>query len=249
MQIVIVEDELRVRNGLINLIPKINEHYKVCGYAENGYEGIKVVRDHQPDLVISDIQMPKMDGLTMISQIKSMGLSPKFVLLSGYAEFQYAQQGIQLGVKEYLLKPITVAKLSQLLETLDEKEKSYTVGEAQYPPLIQAIIQFIDENYAQRLGLDVFAEEYHMTPEYISLMFTKKTGMTFSNYLKKVRIEHAKDLLIHSNMKVYEIACRVGYSDQKYFSKVFKEYTGVTPKQYALANAHRQKKDGSVHFS
>lgn len=242
MRIIIVEDELRVRNGLINLIQKLSSDYKIVGDAENGYEGVKMIRDQDPDVVISDIKMPKMDGLTMISQVQEIGLSPVFVILSGHAEFTYAQQGIQLGIKEYLLKPIIVAKVEQLLAGLNKKEQLYELGQAQYPPLIQAIIQDIEENYGRRIGLDTFAEQYHLTPEYISLMFTKKTGITFSTYLKKTRIEHAKELLLHSDMKVYEIACRVGYADQKYFSKVFKEYTGITPKQFALAASYHKKK-------
>ena len=72
------------------------------------------------------------------------------------------------------------------------------------------------------------------SPEYLSNLFAKETGMTFSNYLKKVRIEKAKELILTTDMKIYEVACSVGYPDQKYFSKVFKEYTGVSAKQYAI---------------
>jgi two-component system response regulator YesN len=92
----------------------------------------------------------------------------------------------------------------------------------------------IEENFGMRLGLDTFAEKYRLTPEYISNLFAKETGMTFSNYLKRVRIEKAKELILQTDLKIYEVACSVGYPDQKYFSKVFKEYTGVSAKQFTL---------------
>lgn len=73
-----------------------------------------------------------------------------------------------------------------------------------------------------------------MTPEYLGNLFAKETGITFSNYLRQVRMEKAKELLTGTDMKIYEVACAVGYPDQKYFSKVFKEYVGVSAKQFAL---------------
>lgn len=100
--IVIVEDEFRIRQGLGRLINKVDMGCRVIGEAENGYEGLKMIRDMEPDIVITDIRMPKISGLEMIGKAKEMGASCTFVILSGYAEFEYARQGIKLGVQEYL---------------------------------------------------------------------------------------------------------------------------------------------------
>lgn len=234
-KIVIVEDEFRTRQGLGHLINKVDLGCRVIGDAENGYEGLKMIRDLEPDIVITDIRMPKMDGLEMIEKVKAMGIGCVFVILSGYADFEYARQGLRLGVKEYLLKPATISDVKELLRKLsDEGKQEENEQTAEYSPAVKEMVSVIEENYGMRLGLDGFSDRFRLTPEYLSNLFAKETGMTFSNYLKKVRMEKAKELILNTDMKIYEVAYSVGYPDQKYFSKVFKEYTGVSAKQYAM---------------
>ena len=219
-KIIIVEDEFRIRNGLSTLINKLDMGCKVIGEAENGFEGLKMISDMEPEVVITDIKMPKMDGLSMIRQAKEMGASCDFIILSGYAEFEYAQQGIQLGVMDYLLKPASVSDVKELLNKLnEEKEITQGLDRENCSDIVREMINVIEESYGMKLQLDVIAEKFHMT---------------LSNYLRQVRMEKAKELLTGTDMKIYEVACAVGYPDQKYFSKVFKEYVGVSAKQFAL---------------
>lgn len=233
--VLIVEDEMRTRQGLKNLINRMKLGCMVIGDAENGLEGLKMIQDLNPDIVITDIQMPKMNGLQMIRQAKEIGADAVFVILSGYAEFEYARQGIYLGVQEYLLKPVTITLVKELLEKLsaDDRDEQKESGQ-NYLPLIREVVEEIEQNYGRPLELNYFAEKFRVTPEYISNLFAKETGMPFSSFKKHVRMEKAKELIMQTNMKIYEVACAVGYPDQKYFSKVFKEYTGVSAKQYAL---------------
>ena len=233
MRIVVVEDELRVRHSLVKCIEKISPDYRVVAEADNGYDGMKAERDFEPDVVITDIQMPKIDGLSMIRQLKNMGLNPVFIILSGYAEFGYAQEGVRLGIRDYLLKPITVNNLRETLANIEHRGRAEEVEEEkQYSACIRAMVETIHNEYGKHLGMDLFAGKYKMAPEYLSTLFAKETGKTFSNYLKEVRMQKAKQLLEETDMKIYEIACQTGYPDQKYFSKVFKEYAGVSAKQY-----------------
>lgn len=237
--ILIVEDEVRIREGLARLINKVDMGCTVVGTAENGYEGLQMISRLEPDIVIADIQMPKMDGLKMIEQARALGAKCEYVILSGYSEFEYARKGLKLGVKDYLLKPVTIDLVKELLAKLtgDEAEKEEDRDKDQdkkYSRIVQGMLDEADKNYGMSLGLESFAEKYHMTPEYISNLFAREVGISFSNYKKKVRIEKAEMLLLTTNMKVYEVACAVGYPDQKYFSKVFKEYTGVSAKQFPL---------------
>lgn len=236
-KIIIVEDEMRIRTGLVRLIDRLNLGARVIGEAGDGVEGLRLIQDMEPDIVITDIQMPRLDGLEMIRKAKEMNFRCEFVILSGYAEFAYAQNAIRLGVSEYLLKPVTISQVRDLLQKMVLGEKppeEQASEELTYSPVIARMVEEIRSSYAKKLGLESFAENYHMTPQYLSNLFTKEMGKTFSEYLRQVRIERAKELLRTTDMKIYEVACAVGYPDQKYFSKVFREYTNISAKQYAM---------------
>ena len=246
--VLIVEDELRIREGLSHLIQRLDMGFKVADQAENGHEGLLMAQNLEPDVIITDIEMPKLNGLEMIERIQDLGISCTFVILSGYANFEYAQQGLRLGVKDYLLKPVTVSDVRALLEKLagDTAEEAAPQADEgaqdEYSPAIQKMVQAIHTSYGSHLSLDAFASQFHLTTGYLSNLFVKETGATFSSYVRRVRMEKAKEMLLGTDRKVYEIACAVGYPDQKYFSKVFREYTGTTPKQFAIEHG-RTKAD------
>lgn len=119
MRIVIVEDEIRIREGIIKLIKKVNAKHEIVGEAENGIDGLRLIEETKPDLIITDIKMSDMDGLEMLARLKELHISVKAIVLSAYSEFSYAQQAIKLGVSEYLLKPISVGNLTQSLQNIE----------------------------------------------------------------------------------------------------------------------------------
>lgn len=238
IKVIVVEDEYRARTGLVKMIESLSDHYRVIGSAENGYEGMLLARDLQPDVIFADIQMPRINGLEMIQNLQATGKPYRFVIISGYADFEYAQQGIRLGVIDYLLKPITITAMKDLLgkiekEMSDDLEYVEEVHEVnQYTPMIQEIVQSIKKHYGEKITLEQFAYSYAVTPEYLSSVFSKQLGCSFVRYLKEIRMNHAKQLLCTSNKKIYEIAFEVGYPDVKYFCRIFKGVTGLSPKEY-----------------
>ncbi len=121
MNIVVVEDEVKTRTGLVRLIGKINSDFVVVGEAKNGLEGMEVIERLRPDLVFVDINMPLLNGIKMLELLKEKGIHQKTVILSGYSEFEYAKKAIQIGVTEYLLKPITVEDLTQSLNLMQSE--------------------------------------------------------------------------------------------------------------------------------
>lgn len=139
MRIVIVEDEIRIRDGLKKLIPKIKAEYEIVGEAINGQEGIEVVKDTKPDLIITDVRMPELDGLEMITHLIKEGFNLKIIILSAYSEFSYAKRAIGLGVSEYLLKPINIEELRKCLgnieNSLASEEKARTEGKILFSTL------------------------------------------------------------------------------------------------------------------
>ena len=127
MRIVIVEDEAPIREGLAKILHKINPDYELAGKAEDGKAGYELIRRMKPDLVILDIQMPKMDGLTMLRKLREEQNGCKVLILSAYSDFNYAKQAIELNIENYLLKPIKIPELKRALRQIEEmlnKEKS-----------------------------------------------------------------------------------------------------------------------------
>ncbi|MCU6746078.1 response regulator [Faecalicatena acetigenes] len=121
MRIIIVEDELLIREGLAKLLVRINPDYELVGTAGDGIEGYGLIRDKKPDLVILDIYMPKMGGLEMLKRIRQENIECRFLVLTAHSDFNYAKQAIELGIENYLLKPIKVAELKKALYQIEEK--------------------------------------------------------------------------------------------------------------------------------
>lgn len=115
-KILIIDDEKLVTQGLTSIITRLNPEYSVVGAAYNVNEGIAMTRKFSPNIIISDIRMPQTDGLEMIKQLKSSGCSAKFIILSGYSEFEYARKGMEMGVKYYLLKPVNTQELNTCIQ-------------------------------------------------------------------------------------------------------------------------------------
>lgn len=250
LNIVVVEDEFTIRNGLCHLIPKLNENYRVIGSAEDGYEGLQLIKRLKPDIAICDIQMKKLTGLEMIRQLNEADIICKYIILSGYSEFVYAQTAISLGVMGYLLKPIIPADLTELL-TKAETELSIrdsapttkiTPNEPQsYSSLILSAIEKISTGYQKEITLSTTAKSLGVTPEYLSSRFTLETGENFMIYLRNYRIQKACELLLNTDKKMYEIAFMVGYDNPQYFSSVFKSVMGISPKSYMREHQHSHK--------
>lgn len=120
MRIIIVEDEVVIREGLANMING-STHHKVIGICKNGIEGLDLICSMKPDCVITDIRMHGMGGLEMLSRLKKQGRMPYSIIISGYSEFEYAREGIALGVEDYLLKPISIDELETVLKKVEKK--------------------------------------------------------------------------------------------------------------------------------
>lgn len=111
MKIVIVEDEVRIREGIHRLLTKTDPTFEVVGEAENGREGVALLLRERPDLALVDVRMPELDGIGMLEAVQAQGFKPMVIVLSAYSDFSYAQQAMKLGAREYLVKPIVVDEL------------------------------------------------------------------------------------------------------------------------------------------
>lgn len=142
----------------------------------------------------------------------------------------------RLNQQEILDRVMGAKMFSELEETFEEllgKVNARVKDEDEITHLtVRRIKSMIHEFYQSGITLDEIALKLNLTPEYLSTQFHKETGETYSSYLKNYRINKAKELLIGTQKKQYEVAREVGYTDSKYFSKIFRECTGYSPAEY-----------------
>jgi two-component system response regulator YesN len=231
MKVLIVDDEPAILKGLLKVVKESAPDFAEVALAHNAYEALEKLMENRPDVTITDINMPVMDGFSLIAEARKQELCDRFIILTGYDDFQYALQAIRAGVIDYLLKPINKDELSVLLHRIAaELPAACSTDDRNHAA---KILGFIESNYAQDLSLDRLAEHLNLHPNYISSLFSKETGTTFVNYLNTVRIREAKKQLAENpHLPVNSIGSRIGFENRHYFNKVFKKYTGMTPGQY-----------------
>ena len=147
MKIILVEDEPKTREGIINIIQKHTDH-QILAVAENGEEGILAVEKEQPDLIISDIRMPGMSDLEMLQKIREKGYDTGAMFLSGYSEFEYAQQALKLHAMDYVLKPVDVENFLEVLENMENKLQEKKSEQISPEQLLWAYVNGRQENRA-----------------------------------------------------------------------------------------------------
>ncbi|MFA9457339.1 response regulator [Halalkalibacter sp. AB-rgal2] len=239
---IVVEDEALIRRSITKKVHELNETIQVVGEAMNGREALTLIEEHLPDLVLTDIRMPMMDGLELAKQLFFGYPHIKVVIISGHHEFEYARQAIAFQVNEYLLKPIVNEELGATLSRIELQLKNdleslaHVVNSlAGYDPeeLIETIKLYIKNHFHEDLSLKDIAAQLNFSTDYLSKVFKKHTGETPIKYLTRLRINEAKRLLTTNvNMDIKTVGKLVGYPDQHYFSRVFKNNTDYYPSEY-----------------
>lgn len=344
-KVFLAEDEIIVREGIRNNIPWDQTPYSLAGEAPDGEIALAMIQDIRPDILITDIRMPFMDGLALSRIVKQSLPWIKIIILSGHDEFEYAREAISIGVEEYLLKPVSsqdmlktldkiagrigeekekllsvenlikgdmfmtrlryagkkdvdaiiseytktlengydemtaylilgeivmaasrivedldgdlkdiapfslekpvirslaasrgifLEKLNALLTAVIEYRDSHTGG--RYRAVIVKAREYINKHYASGdISLSSTASYVGISPNHLSMVFSRETGENFVEYLTRIRLEKAKQLLQNTAMKSAEIAFEVGFSDPHYFSHIFKKNVGLSPREYRLS--------------
>lgn len=378
MKALIVDDERNVRNVLRQLGEWERLGITEIFEAANGVEALGIIMKEEPDIILTDIKMPKMTGLELIEEINQLSFKGKVILVTGYDDYTFMRKAIQLNSFDYLLKPIEEEAIQAVLEKVvnavkqdeaegieqgeileeamrlrrnhimtascsgekvsedilvsllpDEREMDMTlvsfygkqrpeihiealdeelrirkIGRAftfldedslcivitakdqwlyveewmsenmtvpvrlvqdklhspgsirevfeglfgeleqnQYRTIrrpdemetarrIQEIVSYVETYYMEDISLEKLSKMFFLTREHISRTFKKATGMTLSKFVTKIRIEQAKSWLVETEETIYSISTMLGYQDEKYFSKLFKKVTGLTPFEY-----------------
>ena len=254
MKLLIVDDEMIIRQGLMAL-PWEKAGITKTKVADNGVDALKLISDYHPDIIITDIRMPGLDGLQLAREIASGERSCKLILLSGYGTFEYAKQAINTGVFDYLLKP---SNPDEILETVRRavKELGQDSARIRRENMEQArdevfsaggdggikwMLDYIEKNYMNEITLTSLAEYTHFSTTYLSRLIKKETNYNFTKILGLMRMLKAAELLANTDLKIYAICGKIGINDQRYFSQMFRRTFGKTPMEYRSCCAGRSE--------
>lgn len=247
--ILVIEDEADYRNLFLDVLE--DKGFDTIG-AENGIAGIKQAQKHLPDLVICDIQMPDMDGYSVLSTLRedpATAIIP-FIFLTGSNHQAALRKGMELGADDYLTKPSTIEDLLRAIAVRLEKQASlkswYTnnleqiskplpssvSSESIFPsiPQLQAVFDFIEANYRQGITLSDVAVAVGYSPAYLTNRVAKQTGETVNTWIVKRRMAAARPLLKDTNQTIDQIATALGYQNASHFSRQFRQHHGLSPK-------------------
>lgn len=247
-KVLLVEDEVFVRESVKELIRWEELGFKLTGEAGDGQEALERIKADPPDLVLTDIIMPVMDGIELLKETRTAGYDCKFVMLTCLGEFEYVRQAMEYGASNYILKLSmsvndlreTLRKISKELHRARSASDAPSVrsqagqsGKARTShPEVNKILDYIDQHYDQDITVKSLSQYVMMGENYVSALFKKKMGKTLIHYLHEVRIARARAYLEETDLPVNEIGARVGFVNDNYFIKIFKRIVGLTPSQY-----------------
>ncbi len=247
-KVVVIDDEPIIVEGISRMINWERFECRIAASANDGVEGTQIIRTHAPHIIITDISMPDLDGLSMIAGIKSEFPDTEISILTGYRKFEYAQKAVNLGVTRFLLKPSNLEEIEEAIKvmvhnlkehgikqvdteqgTLNEEEKLDTEASNF---IVNNAIKYIEQNYPHKITLSEVAEKTYVSQWHLSKLLNRHLGQNFSEILNHIRIKEAQKLLRDPALRIGDIAEKVGFMDMAHFSRVFKKSVGISANEY-----------------
>jgi len=241
---IVVEDEALIRRNLIRRIQTCDPSFEVIGEAIDGVSAMELIDTQIPDVVVTDVQIPAMDGLELAQNIRFNYPSIQIVIVSGHNNFEYLKKALRYQVVDYLLKPISDTELQEVLSRVRinlanlpvsaENTEQHTLTAEESVVYIQ---NYIAEHFNETFTLEDAANHIHYSAVHLSRIFKKVTDQTPLQYMIHLRVHEACRLLLsEQSLSVAAVGERVGYEDPFYFSRMFHKYIGVYPSEYRVKN-------------
>jgi YesN/AraC family two-component response regulator len=251
--VLVAEDEPLIRENLVKKLGESCPEFEVVGQAADGREALDEVAELYPDVLITDIRMPVIDGLALTRELYYTYPDILVIIVSGYDEFSYARTALSLGVKEYLLKPVAVADLcaamAKLYVQLEGAREKFDTEHPSFPAmasqeeLVSVAQEYLRTHFAEEISLAELAARFHVNPPYLARLFKRTVGAAPVRYLRDLRINQARKLLEERpELEIKEVGIIAGYPDQGYFSRVFRQAVGVSPQEYREGRAGKGRR-------
>jgi signal transduction histidine kinase/ligand-binding sensor domain-containing protein/DNA-binding response OmpR family regulator len=243
--VLIVEDNIEMSNFIA---VSLSDQFNIIR-AYDGFEGLKVAKEQLPDIIISDIMMPIMDGLELCEELKSYNLTSHIpvIILTAKTEDKYHLRGLKLGADDFITKPfnpnILHQKINNILEIRKKLAEKFSKDMDIIPSniniseidenFIEKIVKYIEENIDDsELNGDKLSFEMNMSKGNLYKKLKALTGMTVNIFIRTIRLKIAAKLLKNGNYNISEVAYSVGFNNPKYFSTCFSELFEISPKEY-----------------
>ena len=246
-KVVIIDDEPIIVEGISRMISWEQFDCRLEATANDGKEGADIIREHRPNIVITDIAMPDVDGLTMIAGLKSEFPDMEVSILTGYRNFDYARKAINLGLTRFLLKPSNMEEIEEAVTCMvgnlkakkisPVEEQAAGQGEERIESeasnfIVKNAMNYIEQNYSHKITLCEVAEKTYVSQWHLSKLLNRTMGQNFSEILNNIRIKEAQKLLREPSLRIGDIAEMVGFVDMTHFSRVFKKNMGISANEY-----------------
>ncbi|MGG6309279.1 response regulator transcription factor [Paenibacillus macerans] len=246
-KLLIVDDEPQILEGMRRTLDWASYGFHRIETSETREDAIAKSVEMLPDIAIFDVCIGIDRGYEIINKLNELRLPTKYIVMSGYSEFKYAQEAIRCGVKDYLLKPVERSKLQKVIEkiiiedlhgTLNGVNSKNTntdpilgVAYEDLSKLTGRILLMVKAEYAQNITLKSVAERFRMNSTYLGQLFLKEAHMKFSEYLMAYRMLQAREYILTTDEKISSIALAVGYPNLNYFYTHFQGYFGMSPSE------------------
>ncbi|HWT26348.1 MAG TPA: response regulator [Mobilitalea sp.] len=253
-KVVIIDDEPIIVEGISRMVSWDQFECRIVATANDGDEGSDIIRKFRPNIILTDIAMPDMDGLTMIAGLKSEFPDMEISILTGYRKFDYAQKAVNLGVTRFLLKPSSMEELDEAIQTMVHNLRAKNILPEQEPSevlednrldneasnfIVKNAMNYIEQNYAHKITLFEVAEKTYVSQWHLSKLLNRHLGQNFSEILNNIRVKEAQKLLRDPSLRIGDIAEIVGFIDMAHFSRVFKKNMGISANEYRNTIAQR----------
>ena len=256
-KVVIVEDDSEIRDYLTEAL---SNDYDITG-CENGKEGLAAVLKQMPDLVISDVMMPEMDGTTLCSKIKTNNATSHIpvILLTAKSREEDQLEGLEMGADAYIVKPFNMDILRRTIVNLIHSHHTLQLKFGRNDQLEELVddikVKSPDEKLLERvmtainhhlnnteLSVDKIADEVGISRVHLHRKMKELTGQTPHDFIRNIRMKKAASLLASGDMNVSEVMYACGFSNAASFSTVFKKMYGMSPREYM--NEHSERSEG-----
>ncbi|HHV12713.1 MAG TPA: response regulator [Clostridiales bacterium] len=255
MNILIVDDEVATIQILKKAIDWDSIGIDSVHTAYNAVQAREVLSQNKIDIIICDIEMPQENGLQLIQWVQ--GLYPQIIniILTGFADFNYARSAISLGVYQFMLKPVsfeelenTIKEAIKIIEQGRQLEKLRQVGsyfsnkswaeelmageKVALKPEVAMVKDYMEQHYRENITREDIEALVHLNRDYINREFKEEMGFSLMEYIQFYRIQIVKQKLLETEDSIAKICTQVGYDSPPYLSKIFKRWTGMTPIEY-----------------